>query len=138
MTEHTTRPIDGAAGESTPPGYQGLGTIVGNIASDVSDLVRQEAELAKVELKSEAAKASKAAGLFGGAGAAAHIAAVFLTLALALGLADWFDLDLGWTTFIVGVLWTLLALVLFTVAKNRMKAVDPVPHQTIKTIKEGL
>jgi len=115
-----------------------LGSIVSNIATDITTLVRQEAELAKTELKEEASKATKAAGLFGGAGAAAHVSALLLSLALALGLAEWLDIDLGWTTLIVGAIWLLVAIGAFAVGRQRMQAVDPVPHNTIKTIKEGL
>jgi uncharacterized membrane protein YqjE len=117
---------------------QGLGEIVGNIATDVSDLLKQETELAKLELKEEASKASKVAGMFGGAGAAAHIGALFVSAALAFGLSDWFDIDLGWTALIVGVLWLVLAGVLFVVARNRMRSIDPIPHQAINSIKKGM
>jgi hypothetical protein len=139
MSEHTTAPYarETPSGD-TPAEYQGLGSIVGNIASDITTLVRQEAELAKSELKEEASKATKAVGLFGSAGAAAHVGAVFVTLALALGLAEWLDIHLGWTTLIVGSVWLLVAAVAFVTARKRMKTVDPVPRKTIQTIKEGL
>ena len=137
MSEHTTTPQQPRT-EAPTSDAQGLGSIVGNIASDITTLVRQEAELAKTELKEEASKASKAAGLFGGAGAAAHIGALLLSLALALGLADWLDLDLAWTTLIVGVIWLLVAGAAFAIGRQRMRAVDPVPHKTIRTIKEGM
>ncbi|MFL6069989.1 MAG: phage holin family protein [Actinomycetes bacterium] len=138
MSEHSTVSSTGGMSNGDAQDYQGLGSIVGNIASDVTTLVRQEAELAKAELKDEAAKATKAVGLFGSAGAAAHLGALFLTLALALGLAEWLDTDLGWTTLAVGLLWMLVAGVAFASGRNRMREVDPVPRKTIKTIKEGL
>ena len=136
MSDHTTSQQQTAGG--APSDGQGLGSIVSNIATDITTLVRQEAELAKTELKEEASKATKAAGLFGGAGAAAHVSALLLSLALALGLAEWLDIDLGWTTLIVGAIWLLVAIGAFAVGRQRMQAVDPVPHNTIKTIKEGL
>lgn len=125
-------------GVTTSSGANGVAGIVGNIASDLAQLVRQELELATVELKKETTKAGKAAGLFGGAGAGAHIAATFLTLALVFALSNWWDIDLGWTALIAGVLWAFAAAVMFSVARNRMKDIDPVPHQTVKTIKEGI
>ncbi len=126
------------SGVSTSSGANGVAGIVGNIASDLAQLVRQELELATVELKKETTKAGKAAGLFGGAGAGAHIAATFLTLALVFGVSEWLDISLGWTALIAGVIWALTAAVMFAVARNRMKDIDPVPHQTIQTIKEGI
>ena len=133
-----TEALNSDSGVSLSSSDTGLGSIVGNIASDLTRLVGQELELARVELKKETTKASKAAGLFGGAGAGAHIAATFLTLALVLGLSDWWDMNLAWGALIGGVLWALTTWVLFVIARNRMQAVDPVPHQTIKTIKEGI
>ncbi len=138
MSEHSTASAAGGTTSGDPQDYQGLGSIVGNIATDITTLVRQEAELAKAELKDEATKATKAVGLFGGAGAAAHLGALFLTLALALGVAEWLDVDLGWTTLVVGLLWMLVAGVALVSGRRRMQQVDPVPRKTIKTIKEGL
>ena len=51
-----------------------LGEIVGDIATDLSDMVRSELELAKTEAKQEAAKAGKSAGLFGGAAVSGYFA----------------------------------------------------------------
>jgi hypothetical protein len=133
MTEHRARD---AASHDTRANGGGLGSLVGNIVTDLSDLVRQETELAKIELKQEAAKAGKAAGYFGGAGGSAHLAAVFLSLAVALGLAEWWDTDLGWTALLVGLLWAILAAALFVAARNRARSVDPVPRQTIETLRE--
>ena len=138
MSEQSTASSAGGTASGDPQDYQGLGSIVGNIASDITTLVRQEAELAKAELKDEATKATKAVGLFGGAGAAADLGALFLTLALALGVAEWLDIDLGWTTLVVGLLWMLVAGVALVSGRRRMQQVDPVPRKTIKTIKEGL
>ena len=44
-----------------------LGQIVGDLSNDLTTLVRQELELARTELKEEAAKAGKGAGMLGGA-----------------------------------------------------------------------
>ena len=51
-----------------------LGEIVGDLSTDLTTLVKQELTLARTELKEEAAKAGKGAGMLGGAGVAGLLA----------------------------------------------------------------
>ena len=69
----TPSPTPAAGGDN-----RSLGDIVGDIGTDLTTLVKKELELARTELKEEAAKAGKGAGLLGGAGVAG-----LLTLMLA-------------------------------------------------------
>jgi uncharacterized protein YjbJ (UPF0337 family) len=71
-----------------------VGELIGNISNDLSQLFRQEVELAKAELKQEASKAGKAAGMLGGAGFAGYLAVVLLSFALVFALAN--VMDAGW------------------------------------------
>ena len=61
------------AADAGRPDVEGrsVGELLGEVTSDLSKLMRQEVELAKVELKEEATKAGKASGLLGGAGPSA-------------------------------------------------------------------
>jgi hypothetical protein len=110
-----------------------LGDLVGEVSRDLSALMRQELELAKAELAESAKRAGMGAGLLGGAGYAAMMAVLFLSLALwwALGLL----IGLGWSGVIVGVLWAIVAGILFAVGRSRMKTVQGAP-QTVETVKE--
>ena len=111
-----------------------VGELIGNISNDLSQLFRQEVELAKAELKQEATKAGKAAGMLGGAGFAGYLTVLFLSFALVYGLGN--VMDLGWAALIVAVLWAVIGGVLFVVGKNKLKTVDPVPRRTAETLKE--
>ena len=111
-----------------------IGDLIGNISNDLSQLFRQEVELAKVELKQEAAKAGKAAGMLGGAGFAGYLAVVLLSFALVFALAN--VMDAGWAALIVAVIWLIIGGVLFVSGRNKLKTVDPVPHRTVDTLKE--
>ncbi len=111
-----------------------VGELIGNISDDLSQLFRQEVELAKVELKAEAAKAGKAAGMLGGAGFAGYLAVVLLSFALVFGLAN--VMDAGWAALIVAVIWAAIGAVLYVNGRKKLKTVDPVPHRTVDTIKE--
>ena len=111
-----------------------IGEMIGNISNDLSTLFRQEVELAKVEVKEEAAKAGKAAGMLGAAGYAGHLTVVLLSFALVFGLSN--VMDAGWAALIVAAIWGIVAAVLFVNGRKKMKTVDPVPHRTVDTLKE--
>jgi hypothetical protein len=111
-----------------------VGELIGEVTSDLSTLMRQELDLAKAELKVEATKTGKAAGMLGGAGYAGHMVALFLSIALwwALGNAT----GRGWSALIVAVLWGIAAAVLFSIGRKRMRDVNPKPERTVETLKE--
>ena len=111
-----------------------LGEIISDISDGLSQLFRKEIELAKAEIRVEATKAGKAAGMFGGAGLAGWLTAIMLSFALTFGLGN--VMDLGWAALIVAVIWALIAAVLFLVARGKAKDVSPMPRQTVETLKE--
>ena len=114
-----------------------IGDIVGDIAKDMSTLVKQELDLAKTELKQEATKAGKGAGMLGGAGLAGYLTVLFLSLFLMFVLADWFD-DVRWAALVVAVLWGIVAAVLAMSGKKELKKVDPKLETTQRTLKEDV
>jgi hypothetical protein len=111
-----------------------VGDLIGNISTDLSRLFRQEVELAKVELKQEAGKAGKAAGMLGGAGLAGYLAVALLSFAVVFGLGN--VMDLGWAALIVAVVWGVISAVLYANGRKKLKTVDPTPRQTVDTLKE--
>jgi hypothetical protein len=113
-----------------------LPQLVTEMTSEVGTLVRKELELAKVETKQELSTAAKAGGLFGGAALAGYTALLFLSFAVAWGLAA--ALPRGVAFLIVGLLYAAGAAVLFVIARQRAKQIDPVPEQTVETLKEDV
>jgi uncharacterized membrane protein YqjE len=111
-----------------------VGEMIGNISNDLSQLFRQEVELAKAELKQEASKAGKAGGMLGGAAFAAYLAVVLLSFALVFALDA--VMPAGWAALIVAVLWGIIGAVLYVTGKNKLKTVDPMPRRTVDTLKE--
>jgi hypothetical protein len=120
----------------SPPAEPSLGKLVGEIGEDLSTLFRQEVELAKAEIRQEAAKAGKAAGMLGGAGFAGYMVALLVTLAVVFGLGN--VMDLAWAALIVAVVWAVIGGVLFARGRERMREVNPTPEQTIETLKEDI
>jgi hypothetical protein len=111
-----------------------IGDLIGNISNDLSQLFRQEVELAKAEVKQEASKAGKAAGMLGAAGFAGYLTVVLLSFALVFALSN--VMDAGWAALIVAVIWGIIGAVLYANGRKKLKTVDPVPHRTVDTIKE--
>jgi hypothetical protein len=124
-------PADRAAED---PAETSVGELIGNISDDLTRLFRQEVELAKAELRQEAAKAGKAAGMLGGAGFAGYLGVVLLSFALVFALGN--VMDLGWAALIVAAIWGVIGAVLYANGRKKLKTVDPVPHRTVDTIKE--
>lgn len=129
-TPYSARNGDRAEEVSETP----VGELIGNISNDLSQLFRQEVELAKAELKAEAGKAGKAAGMLGGAAFAGYLAVVLLSFALAFALGN--VIDLGWAALIVAVIWGVIGAALYANGRKKLKTVDPMPRRTADTIKE--
>ena len=126
---------------NTVPGLTGqditntsVGEIMGQVAQDLSLLMRQELDLAKAEVKQEITKSGKAAGLLGGAGFAGYMVLLFGSIAAWWGLAN--VMDQGWAALIVTGVWAVVGAVLFAVGRGRMKQVNPKPELTVETVKE--
>nr|WP_197410542.1 phage holin family protein [Arthrobacter sp. EPSL27] len=110
-----------------------LGDLLADVTRDMSTLMRQEVELAKVELKQSATRAGKGSGMLAGAGVAGHFVLLFLSLALwwALGTV----MGLGWSAVVVAVLWGIVAAVLASIGRKELKAIKGMP-QTAETLQE--
>ncbi|MDG9720675.1 phage holin family protein [Streptomyces sp. DH24] len=111
-----------------------VGQLLSEMTSDIQTLFRQEVELAKAEIREEAGKAGKAAGMYGGAGFGGYMVALFASLAAMFGLAN--VMDTGWAALIVTAVWAGIAAVLFVMGRSRMREVSPKPQQTVETLKE--
>jgi len=113
-----------------------LGELFGDMTRDISTLMRKEMELAKVETKEELTKAGRAGAMLGAGGAIAYMALLLLSFALAWGLAE--AMAAGWAFLIVGAVHAVIAAVLLRQGRTRLAAVNPVPEQTVETLKEDV
>lgn len=114
---------------------ESVGSIFSRLTSDVSTLMRQEVALAKLELKEEAMKTGKAAGMLGGAAFAGWMFAIFLSTWLMWLLGNAFD-SYTWGALVVALLWGAAAAVLAVVGRKKLQEVNPKPEQTVETLKE--
>jgi uncharacterized membrane protein YqjE len=134
---------DTSAGPTAPPDGRAelrqrpAGELVKDLSTQVSTLVRQELELAKVELTEKGKQAGIGAGMLGGAGVFALYGVGALVATAILALATAVD---GWlAALIVAVVLLAAAGVLALLGKARAKkAVPPVPEQALETTKEDV
>lgn len=111
-----------------------VGQLLGDVSRDLSTLMRQELALAKAEVRVEASKAGKAAGMLGGAGFAGYMVVLFLSIALWSGLAN--VMDPGWSGLIVAVLWAVIGAVLYLSGRKQLEKVNPKPERTVETLQQ--
>lgn len=110
-----------------------LGDLLGEVTRDMSTLMRQEVELAKVELKESAARAGKGSGMLAGAGVAGHFVLLFLSLALWWALGN--VMGLGWSAVVLAAIWGIVAGVLAARGRKELNAIKGLP-QTAATLQE--
>ena len=126
-------------GAPTSNGRRGapVADLVRALLSDVSLLVRKEAELATIELKAKASEVGGAAALLGAGAVVAMLAAGTLVAAAVLGLA--IVLPAWVAALIVGVVLLALAAVLAVLGRSRLRAATPLaPTDTIDTVREDI
>jgi hypothetical protein len=108
-----------------------------DLSQQTGDLVRQEMELAKAELRVKGKAAGLGAGMFGAAGIAGLYALGALTAAAILALA--IVLDAWLAALIVGLAYGAVAGILALTGKRKVEqATPPVPEQAIESSKEDV
>lgn len=117
-----------------PSGDESVGELVSELGRQVGELVTKEMQLARSELSEEVAKGVKATVSLSAAAVAGLLAVVFLSSAAAWGLAE--VMDAGWAFLIVGSVHLVAAGVLFATGRREAGEIDPVPRETLQTLKE--
>lgn len=128
MTQSPTSPDVGSSDGRS------LGQIVSDVSNDFATLMKQEMELAKVELKQEVTKAGKGAGMLGGAGFSGWFVLLFLSTALMFLLDNWLPIEVS--ALLTALLWAAVAAVLATVGRKKLKEANPELPKTQQTLKE--
>jgi hypothetical protein len=127
--------------QAQPPQSDGsnersLGDLFSDLTDKLRTLVQREIELARIEMKDEIAKGVKGVGMFAGAGITGFVALLLVAMAAAWGLAE--VVEPGLAFLIVGVVFGAIAGVLALQGKKKLQALNPVPHQTLDTVKQDV
>jgi uncharacterized membrane protein YqjE len=110
-----------------------IGELFAQLTSDMSTLMRQEVELAKVEAKDEAKKAGRAGAMLGAGGLVSYLALTLASFAAAWGLSE--IMPEGFAFLIVAAVWAAVAAVLMARGRRELRNVQPLP-ETTQSLKE--
>jgi Putative Actinobacterial Holin-X, holin superfamily III len=115
-----------------------VGELVQLLTKQVSELARDEVELAKAELTVKGKAAGVGGGMFGAAGVVVLLALGALTAAAILGLAT--VIDHAWiAALIVGAAYLAVAGILALMGKKSIQRATPLmPEQTTESVKEDV
>jgi hypothetical protein len=113
-----------------------IGDLIGDMTSQVTALLRKEVEIAVIELKDEVKQAAKAGGMLGGAALNGYLATLFGSFSLAWLLDRKLPRPLAFG--LVALTHGAVAAALLKRGHEEMKQVDPIPTQTIETLKENV
>lgn len=111
-----------------------IGELFSELASDTGLLIRQEIELAKVELTQKASHVGRNVGYLVLGGAVAYAALLALLAAIIILLAGFMP---WWAAaLVVAVVVGIVAAVLVSKALKSLKNTNVAPRQTVETLKE--
>ena len=133
---------DYSGGMGTPTTEEGrpdvegtsVGALIGEVSRDLSTLMRQELELAKVEMKTEVKKAGQGASMYGAAGFAGYMTLLFLSIALWWALSHL--VGHSWSALIVAALWGVIGAVAYVMGRKKFQQVNPKPERTVDTLSQ--
>jgi uncharacterized membrane protein YqjE len=121
----------------SPADQPSLTSLVSGIVNDVQQLVRQEINLARTEVKQEWEKAKTAAGALMAGMVLLGVGGVLLCFMLVY-LIHSFNVDLWICFLIVGGLLALTGAVLAGIGYSQASRVNVIPPQTAQTLKENV
>jgi len=111
-----------------------LGDLLSELAGQTGTLVRQEVALAQAEVTNKAVRAGKNVGSLVVGGAVAYIAALAIIAGVILLLAH---VIAAWlSALLVGAVIGVAAYFMISSALADLRKMDPMPRNTIETIKE--
>lgn len=120
--------------ENRPMENKPLGDLFGDLASDMSSLVRQEVALAKLEITQKAKYLGRNVGYLVVGGAVAYAGLLAVIAAIIMLLDNYMP---AWgAALLVGVVVALIAWLMIGKAVAALQQTDLTPHETVETLKE--
>ena len=120
--------------ENRPMDQKPLGDLFSDLASDMSNLVRQEVSLAKLEVTQKAKYLGRNVGYLVVGGAVAY-AGLLAVIAAIIMLLD--SVMPAWgAALLVGVVVALIAWLMIGKAMSALQEADLTPRETVETLKE--
>ncbi len=115
-----------------------IAELIGGLVADAQTLVRKEVDLAKAEVRNEINKAQQGAIALGIGAGIAVLGGIFLLLMLAQLLVAWFAIPLWASYLIIGAVLLIGGIAALAQGRSRLKQVDPVPRETIDSVRKDV
>lgn len=119
-----------------PTDSRSFAGVIQDIIQNVQDIVRSEVRLAKAEITNESKKAARAGAVLAAGAVLGLYALGFLLLAAVYGLS--LALPAWAAALIVGAVIAVIAAIMITAGRARMKNVHAKPETTIRSVKENI
>lgn len=119
-------------------GEGSLGELLTGLTTDLSTLLRQEVQLAKVETMENVTHATQSVVLMAVGGFVAYAGFLTLLVALVTGLATLFSWPIWLSALIIGVIVLIIGVVVLQSGRGQLNEVNVVPEKTVETIKENV
>ncbi|MBA2792647.1 MAG: phage holin family protein [Thermoleophilaceae bacterium] len=114
-----------------------IAELVQQLSQQTATLVRQELQMAQLEMKEKGKRAGIGAGLFGGAGGLAFYGLGVLLAAIVLGLATFLEPWIA-ALIVAVVLFAVAGVLALTGKKQVEQATPPAPEQAIASTKRDV
>jgi hypothetical protein len=130
-----SKPIDHISERRQVSTEPSLGDLFSELSRETTTLVRQEMQLAKVEMTQKATAVGKDVGFLAAGAMVAYAGFLALLAAVIIGLGQ---LGLPWwvSALIVGLIVAGIGGFLVMQGMNDLKNQSPVPQQTVETLRE--
>jgi hypothetical protein len=134
------------ATEAEAPPKAEVAPLLRGIVNDMGDLLQQQLKFARAEIREDIRKTWSVTELFG-VGAAVSLLGAFVLLFGLVHLLHWLTSPAGtdpatlplWACFgIIGGVILATGAVLFVVGRKKLDTFNPIPEQTVETVKENL
>jgi uncharacterized membrane protein YqjE len=122
-----------------PPGAEpSIAQLLSSLVGDAQTLVRREVDLAKAEITEEIVRVRKGAVMLGAGIGTAVIGGLFLLIGIAEALIA-FDILSRWLSYLlIGLIFAIVGVFALMVGIRRFKEVDPIPHETIDSVRKDM
>ena len=110
-----------------------LSELLSDVTGEIATLFRKEVELARAETSEQVSRAAKAGAMLVAAAVVGFLTLILLAFAAAWGLSE--VEPEGVAFLIVGLVFGLVAAVLASAGKKKIAAGNPMPEQTVQTVK---
>ena len=110
-----------------------LSELLSDVTGEIATLFRKEVELARAETSEQVSRAAKAGAMLGAAAVVGFLTLILLAFAAAWGLSE--VVPEGVAFLVGGLVFGLVAAVLASAGKKKIASVNPMPDQTVQTLK---